>query len=369
MKRPLLLFFLLLFLFCLFPTTASAQTSASGSERTENEVREGLLAILPDAAKPLLPHGTDESALHDTLGFRSLFYLFVDALREGGSALTSGMLSLITVTLLFGIASLFAKENAAALFMQGCASLSLVTVLLPTAERLFAFFGDLSRFTAGLSPLFVTVFSAGGGGASAAATGGGFAAFLSLLTLFSTTVFPPLLRTLFALALLSSLGNHTLVRELSRKLCGFAVLLFSILSTLLLASLTFQSILASSIDSVAIRTVKFTASSSIPFVGGTLAGTLGALHASLSLLKGVLGGSAVIALIALLFPPLIEVLLLRIALSLSESIAVFTESASLCEVIRRYRSIMDLSLAALTTVSLLFLLMIGVFSGLSPFGS
>ena len=137
---------------------------------------------------------------------------------------------------------------------------------------------------------------------------------------------------------------------------------------LLRASLAFQSILASSADSVAIRTVKYTASSSLPFVGGTLASTLGALHASLSLLRGMLGGSAVIALLALLLPPIIEILLLRIALSLSESLAVFTESAALGEVIRRFRSIMDLSLAALITVSLLFLLLIGVFTGLSPFG-
>lgn len=368
MKRALI-FFLIPLLLCLLPLTAAAkEVSHTSTEKAEANVREGLLAILPDAAKPLVPSLDDTDAMRDALGFRSLFRLFSDTLSNEGEGIFRTMLSVIAVTMLFGTLSLFAKGNLPLLMMQSAAALSLFTLLFDSAEHLFSFFSDLSHFTLGLSPLFVTLFASGGGAAGAAAAGGGFAAFLSLLELFSTTVFPPVLRTLFALALLSSLGNHTLIRELSHRISSFTVLLFSILSMLLLASLAFQSILASSVDSVAIRTVKYTASASLPFVGNTLASTLGALHASLTLVRGMLGGGAVIALFALLLPPIIEILLLRISLSLSESIATFTESTALKEVIGRFRSIMDLSLAALITVSLLFLLLIGVFTGLSPFG-
>ena len=368
MKRALTLLLIPLLL-CLLSLGVSAEDRTEVSvKETEDGIREGLLAILPDAAKPLVPSLADTDAMRDALGFRSLFRLFSDTLTEEGGSIGRTALSVIAVTMLFGTLALFAKGSAPLLLMQSAAALSLFSLLFATAERLFSFFTDLSRFTLGLSPLFVTLFAAGGGTAGAAAAGGGFAAFLSLLELFSTTVFPPVLRTLFALALLSSLGNHTLIRELSHRISSLAILLFSILSMLLLASLAFQSILASSADSMAIRTVKYTASASLPFVGSTLASTLGALHASLSLLRGMLGSSAVLALFALFLPPVIELLLLRVSLSLSESIAAFTESAALKEVVARFRSIMDLSLAALITVSLLFLLLIGVFTGLSPFG-
>lgn len=362
--KRLLLFLILLVLL----VSLSFRTEAKEIEEIEEETREGLIAILPDAAKPLLPDPTDKDAAMDALGFRALFSLLANALEEGGGALSGQMLTLIALSLLFGVISLFLKKGSAAVFMQSAAALSFFALLYGTSERVLGFFSDLARFSSGLSPLLVTLLSSGGGTASAVATSGGFAAFLSVLSLFSSTVLPPLLRILFALALLSSLGNHTLIRELSRRISSTATLFFSVLSMLLLASLAFQSALASSLDSVALRAVKYTASSAIPLVGSTLSGALGALSSSLSLLKSALGGTAVVALLSLLLPPLVEVFLLRFALSCSESLASFTEATALREVISRFRGVLDLCLASLVITSLLFLLSLGVVVGISPFG-
>lgn len=368
MKRRRILLFLLCAFLLLTPITANAAEGAhTDAEALEQETKDGLLAILPDAAKPLLPDPTDKEAAMEAVGFKALFSLLASIFSEESERLLGRMLSFLALAFFFATVSLFVK-GASAVFMQGAAALSLFSLLFPTAERTLCFFSDLSSFSAGLSPLLVTLLASGGGASSAMAANGGFAAFLSVLSLFSTTVLPSLLRILFALALLSALGNHTLIRELSRRLSGLAILLFSVLSMLLLSSLAFQSALASSSDSVALRAVKYTASSAIPLVGGTLSGALGALSSSLSLLKSALGAGAVIALLSLLLPPLAEVFLLRLALSFSESIATFTEATALREVIARFRSIMDLSLAALVIVSLLFLLTVGIFVGISPFG-
>lgn len=365
MRRALFVF-LLFSLLALLPVTARAKDAPQ--DALQEETREGLIALLPDAAKPYLPDPTDEAALKDALGFKHLFRLFADAVREGGDTLGGKTLSVLAMTLLFGAVSLFTEKSGIALFSQGAASLCLFSVICDCTAHTLGFFTDLARFASGLSPLLATLFAAGGGATSATVTSGGFAAFLSVLTLFSSTLLPPVLRVLLALALLSALGNHTLIKELSRRIFGTAVLLFSILSMLLLASLAFQSSLASSADSVALRAVKYTASSAIPLVGSTLSGALGALSASLSLLKSTLGGTAVIALLTLLLPPLTEVFLLRLSLSFSESIAAFTEANALKEVLSRFKAILDLSLAALVMVSILFLLTVGILVGISPFG-
>ena len=359
-----------LVLICLLPLllTVTVRAEETALDKVEAETREGLLAILPDVARPYVSDPTDSDALKETLGFKSLFILLANSVTESGGALSREMLAIFTVSLLFGALSLFTANSGISVFMQSAASLSLFALLYDSVTRTLGFFSDLSALASGLSPLLTAIFAAGGATATAAMTSGGFAAFLSVLTLFSSTLLPPLLRILFALALLSSLGNHTLIRELSRRLSGIATLLFSILSMLLLASLAFQSALAASSDSVALRTVKYTASSAVPLVGGTLSGALGALTASLSLLRSALGGTAVIAVLCLLLPPLIELFLLRFALSLSESVATYTEASALREILARYQSIMDLALAALVIVSILFLLMLGVLVGLSPFG-
>ncbi|MBE6656432.1 MAG: hypothetical protein E7609_06175 [Ruminococcaceae bacterium] len=370
MKRVVLVLLLLASLLFLPFTVSAAETDASPTalEKITEETRDGLLSLLPDVAKQHLSDPTDGTAVKDALGFRSLFSLLANAITNGETKLGGRMSALFALSVLFGAVSLFVKGSTAAVFMQSAAALSFFSLLFETTSHILGFFSDLASFATGISPILVTLLAAGGGTATAAAANGGFAAFLSVLTLFSTTVLPPLLRLLFALALLSALGNHTLIRELSGRISGIAVLLFSVLSMLLLASLAFQSALASSADSVALRTVKYTASSAIPLVGGTLSGALGALTASLSLLKNTLGGTAVIVLLSLLLPPLVEVFLLRLTLSFSESLATFTEASSLREVIARFRGILDLALAALVIVSLLFLLTIGVFVGISPFG-
>ena len=365
MRRALL--FLLVLLLLALPLSVSAK-EPSALEQTETNLREGLLALLPDAARAQIADPLNAEEVKSALGFRAILSLFSDTLTQEGTSLRGRVLAIFALTLLFGVLSLFAKGSTVSLLAESAASLSLFLLLFESAERVFAFFTDLSKLTLALSPLYAGLLASGGATASATVASGGFSAFLSLLELFSTTLLPPLLRALFALALLSALGNHTLIGELSRRISGLALLLFSLLSTLLLSSLAFQGALASGTDSVAIRTVKYTASSAIPVVGGTVSGALGALASSLSLLKSALGASAVVALLSLLLPPLIEVFLLRLALSFSESIAAFTEASALKATLARFRGIMDLSLAALILVSLLLLLSLGVLTALSPFG-
>ncbi len=361
MKRQAIVFLLLSLLFLSMPTA-----TAAAARDTEAQIKEGVGAVLPDLAKPYLPSPTDADAVSEALGFRALFSLVANALGEQGGLLRGRVGAVLGLTLCLAALSLLCRGGGGERLLECAAALGFFALLWDTAERAFAFFSDLRAFTVGLSPLFISLFAGGGGTAGAAAASGGFSAFLSLLSLFSTTLLPPLLRALFALALLSALGNHVLIRELSRRLCGIATTLFSVLSMLLLSSLAFQSILASSADSMALRAIKYTASSAVPLVGSTVSGALGALHASLSLLKSALGGTAVVALLSLLLPPLAEVFLLRLALSISESIAAFSEAAPLGSILSRFRSIMDLLLATLIIVSLLFLLMVGIFTTLSP---
>lgn len=361
------LLLLLLILPLLFTVKTTVHAVADpGTADLEEEVKEGLLSLLPDPAKKHLPDPTDSEDVKEALGFSALLSLFAETLSREGASIGSRPFLLILITLFFGAVSLLVKGSMSGTVMQSAAALSYFTLLSGTADRIFAFFTDLSGITLGLSPLFVSLFAAEGRGAAAAAAGTGISAFLSVLSLLTDTLFPTLLRTLLALALLSALGNHILIRELSRRLSGVALFFFSLISMLLLASLSFQSILASSADSVTLRTIKYTASSAIPFVGSTLSGALGALQASLSLLRGAMGGSAVIAMLVLLLPPLCELLLLRLALSVSESIAIFTEADALASVIARFRTALSLALAAAVTAAILFLLLVGILTRAAP---
>ena len=128
MKRILPLI-LLLSVFFLAPMTVHAEEEviSSGLEELEGETKEGILSILPDAAKPLLPNPTDEDAAIEALGFKSLFALLASTLADAGGRLGGRMLALFALSLFFGTVSLFVK-GAASLFMQSAAALSIFSL-------------------------------------------------------------------------------------------------------------------------------------------------------------------------------------------------------------------------------------------------
>ena len=76
MKRRRILLFLLCAFLLLTPITANAAVGAhTDVEALEQETKDGLLAILPDVAKPLLPDPTDKDAAMEAVGFKALFSL------------------------------------------------------------------------------------------------------------------------------------------------------------------------------------------------------------------------------------------------------------------------------------------------------
>ena len=170
MKRPI--FLLLFFLLFLLPLHVHAETApVAQAQSKEDEVKEGILAILPDMAKSHLDDPTDEEAVRRALGFDALLSLFGDSLSAEGGAILSRCLLLLVITLFFGSVALFVRGSTVGAVMQSAAALAYFFLLADSAERLFSFFTDLEHFTLGLSPLFVSLFAGSGATASAGAAG------------------------------------------------------------------------------------------------------------------------------------------------------------------------------------------------------
>lgn len=322
-----------------------------------------LRDALPDAALPNLPEDpTDAEALREAVGFRHLLAMAVSAAQNGFSAGKEGLLRLLGITLLFSAAAAVGKGRAVTLFVELAATLSLYTALSGCTTRVMAFFSDLSSFSSLLSPLYTTALASGGAVTGAAAASGAFTAFMTVLDVMATGLLGPLLRVLFALTLLSALGNGGAVGELSSRVSGLYLFLLSLLGVLLTAALAFEGSLAASVDSMAVRTVKFALGNALPVVGGTVSSLLGSLQASLSLVKSAMGATSLIVLLSLALPLLCELLLWRGALSLCEGVAGVLGAPALGGVLGRFRRLYDLMLAGSTIVSLLFLLTVGLVS-------
>ena len=369
-KNRLFLFFLsLAFLFSLLPLTVSA------SERSEDapveDASDGLLedftAILPDAAKETLGQDAlDADTLTNAVGFKQIFSLFAEGV-SGALTKSGGTLGkLLGITLLFSAVSLFGgffgKSRFQEIFFAAAPALLFYNLLSPCLSRVFSFTAELSAFATLAAPLYAAVFSSGGALGSAAAASGGFTVFVGVLESIVGGLLSPLLKILFVLTLLSPLAKNGITAEIEKRIRTAYVWILSLICVLLGASLAFESSLAASADSVAIRTVKFTVGQSIPLVGGAISSMLGTLSSSLSLVKSAFGAGAFIALLSLLLPVLAELLLVRLTLSVCSFVGSSMEAYSVRDVCERYRAIFDLMLAAVAITGAMFLLLVGIFS-------
>lgn len=363
---------LLLSLFLLFPLLLLSPPKALATENTVSEAKEdligGLADILPDAAKESLgTSAPDANAIREAVGFRHIFSLAADALS---GALSNGGTAgkLFGTALLFSAASLvgsfFGKSRFAEIFFSAAPALLFYRLLSSTLSRVFSFLTELSTFSSLLSPLYVSVFSASGAVGSAAAASSGFTVFVGILESVVLGLLSPLLKILFALSLLSPFSFSSLTAEIEKRIRASFVWILSVICFFLCASLAFESGLASSADSVAMRAAKFTVGESIPLVGGAISSMLGTLSSSLSLVKSTFGAGALVALLSLLLPVLAELVVLRISLSLSSLAATAMGAGSVGSICERYRGVLDLMLAAVAITGVMFLILVGIFSRL-----
>jgi hypothetical protein len=219
---------------------------AYGEEQKEaGEVDTGaflsrLEEILPDVALTHLPEDmTDTDALREAVGFRRLLGLAAEALKTGYSKTKGGFVRLLGVTLLFSAVLAFGKGKTAVLWSEAAATLALFSVVSGCGEGVNAFFSDLSAFASLLSPLYTVTLASGGAVSSAATATGAFTGFVTVLDVLATGLLGPLLQVLFALTLLSALGNGGAVGELSSRLSSLYIFLLSLVGVLLTAALAF----------------------------------------------------------------------------------------------------------------------------------
>jgi stage III sporulation protein AE len=131
--------------------------------------------------------------------------------------------------------------------------------------------------------------------------------------------------------------------------------------TILTAVLLFQNILASSADTVAARTVKFTVTSFIPVVGGMIGDVSRTIIGSIQAVKSITGIFGVLVILVTLLPPLITVILNKFMLKISGAFALILGLDRQSEFLKEMNSLLDITVAIMVAASIVFIFDITLF--------
>ena len=262
-------------------------------------------------------------------GAFSLFALLV------GMLVLASLLSAFTEDLISG-----ELKSAVNYAISICISGAVVGLQVGRIGAVSDFFQRLVVLMNSLIPIMSALYLSGGNTLGAALASSSLLVQINLIELGVSALVVPSVSACLALTLADSLvPGETRLAGISASIKRTLAFVFGLCSTLLMATLSAQNILASASDSASARAVKFLAGNMIPVVGGTVGDTLRTLATSVKLMRSTVGVAGIVALVLLILPAVIELFLTRF---------VFNTAAALGELlgcknaVRLYREIASL---------------------------
>ena len=363
MKRLIFLLILLPLLLPVHPVAAA-------------ELPEDILSSLSEGLPPLsseaLPEGIgDADTVRQAVGVRHLFEVMLAGIEGAAPPILRTAVMLAGALLLYAVlASLLSSHGAGTLRAADAAfgvmfALMLYEGFSACFDRSLAYLTDLGRLAELAAPAMGALYLAGGNAGSAAAGGGAMAALSLILEHLVGAALLPLLRIMLGFLLVSAIGEVR-TEGLCTTLRTTYVTVLGIFCTLTSAALALGNVLGAAADSLSLRSLRFAVGQMVPIVGGTVAGGLATVSASVGLVRSTAGIGVAAAILLPLFAVVAELLLARLALSLLATLGTMLGAATPVRLLRGFRSLFDLCLAATVFSAMLFVFIAALFAACRP---
>lgn len=316
-------------LLCVLAAVAAALLSCTvcAGAAEADEILSDFEGIIPEESGVTLD--TDGGA--ELLGVESLLTELVSAVNGELGRFASFFL------LVFGLAVVISvAENARPLVGGGQGSVGTSAVLTLAGVSIFsALYALLIEVRDGLSsvvdffsaaiPTLTAVNAASGATISAATQAVNMNITLAVMERLSVSWLMPLSFAVFTLSFIGSVYDNGIggVCKGVRSVFTWGV---GIVSTVLAAVISIQSVVASAQDSATLRAARYAASGTIPIVGSTVASALATLGGGMAIIKSTVGAAAVAVILTLALSPLVALLLYRLALVLCTTLLEFSGS-------------------------------------------
>ncbi len=297
---------ILLFLLSVISLSAGGEPDSFKDTYSFEDLTEGLseetLEILKEA-------GIDEISFESVFSvsplkvFDLLFSVFTKEVKEPLKFFTS----VLCIYILYSFVSVSVKYND--IFRVIGMSVLAVFCAVPVSKlvnEVFSVLETVCAYNTVLSGILCAVVSASGGVVSGTLYGGISVFFFNIISKICEVVSNPLINGMCCFSFFSCFAEFGFSQKVSGMLKKAYMLFLGVCGSLFTGILSLKTVLSSSADSVALRSVKFLVGESVPLVGGVVSESCSAILASLSLLKNTVGVFGIISVIVTVLPVLIK---------------------------------------------------------------
>ena len=344
----------------------SEQLEASGADRLNDALPDGTVEILD---KFDITYDTTDSGL-DTDG---IFSALINALTErinAPLAAAASMLAVIAISAAVSAAEFQHGRTAAPInFVTAICLCMICTVpLCKTVEASAEAVKSCGVFMLAFVPVYAAVIAASGYTAAA----GGFSSLTfgaaEMTVQLADRLLIPLCKVLLCCSSVGGVGEVNLNGFVSAAKRTLNWLLGAVM-TVFIGVLGLQTSISGASDSVGLRTAKFVAGSFVPVIGSAVSESLATVQGCLSLLKTGIGTYAVAALAVIVLPPLIELILWRIALELTAGCCDVFDLGREAGMMRSVSAALAIVTAVLLCCAIMFIVSVAIVSQSARFVS
>lgn len=254
--------------------------------------------------------------------FQKVISVIADTFSDNGKGLVKSFGLIISIVILCCVIhSLKFGESVALDSAVGYISvLALSGAVYSVLYNLFVFviaaMESLTMVMSSLMPVMASLYVMGGTAAAGAASASGLTMLLSILSIICAKVIMPLLQISFALCLAGAMPGSINLSSVTTLVKNTATTLMAFIFTLLGFVLYLQTTIASASDSFAVRGVRFASGVFVPVIGAMLGDASRTVMASVSVIKGTVGGVGVVMILSAVIPPFIVTVLYKLMLLL-----------------------------------------------------
>lgn len=342
-------------------------------EEIYEELPSEVADALPEGLEKELAGGSEEqgqitSSLLDVSFFSKLL---TTSLRVALGECASPLLLLGGCVILASLLQVFAEgvghESRRAISFAALLAMTLAVyeVLSPLWEASLITLETIGVIIKSSLPVMTAIGSASGAAAGTTVNATWLSLLLSLLEILTESVLAPLFSICLGFLLISSVSRAGGISELGgtvKAIRSTFLLLLSVISTVLVAAMSFQSVLAKSSDTVLLRSVKFASGTAIPIVGGALSEAASTYLSSLAVVRSTAGTLVATSLVICLLPLCLRLLLCRAGFSLLATMAEILGDNRSGSLLREAAALLELLLAMLALIGVVFVFFVGVFA-------
>jgi stage III sporulation protein AE len=329
-----------------------------GGVEIGEELPSALEGILEEL-KRILPDGMSGDLASGALDVGALFERVLSEL-SGGSVREFFIMAAGSAALVAAIEHLVADKPAVAL--SGLiAAVPLFSSLSSLAQSVRLGIEEGSSFFSLLIPVLSATTAAAGYSETAAVQSIGMNFTLAFVSGLLSEYLLGAALLFFALSLLSAADTGSFTSGVASGIKGLLFFLLGLVSTVIVAVSALQSLVATGVDGMAMRGLKYAISGSIPVIGSTVSGALSFLCSGVGFVSKTVGVASVIAILFIMGAPLLNLLAYRICLALCVSFLDFLSCENGKRVFVSLRASIDLLIAVFVSAGLVYLMQIIIF--------